>query len=124
MRALAERVGDTKETPGGREQRYWMALEWGSDETVAEVEASLKALPVGRAWAAQVALILARTRRYDEAQEWLGTISEHVVTTRPFDAEWMQMAACALEAGALVRDPGWPPSCCPWSSPTPTGSSC
>ena len=105
VRALAERVGDTKETPGGREQRYWMALEWGSDEAVAEVEASLKALPVGRAWAAQVALLLARTRRYDEALEWLGTVSEHVVSARPFDAEWMQMAACALEAGALVRDP-------------------
>ncbi len=105
VKALAERAGDTKETPGGREQRYWMALEWGSDDAVAEVEASLKALPVGRAWAAQVALILARTRRYDEAQEWLGTMSEHVVTARPFDAEWMQMAACALEAGALVRDP-------------------
>ncbi|MEA2827980.1 MAG: hypothetical protein QOG43_2419 [Actinomycetota bacterium] len=105
VRALAERAGDTKETPGGREQRYWMALEWGSDEAVADVEASLKALPVGRAWAAQVALLLARTRRYDEALEWLGTISEHLVSARPFDAEWMQMAACALEAGALVRDP-------------------
>ena len=124
VRALAERAGDTKETPGGRDQRYWMALEWGSDEAVEEVEASLKALPVGRAWAAQVALLLARTRRYDEASEWLDTISEHVVSARPFDGEWMQMAACALEAGALVRDPGSPPSCSPCSSPTPTGWSC
>jgi tetratricopeptide (TPR) repeat protein len=105
VRALADRVGETKETPGGREQRYWMSLEWGSDEAVADIEATLKALPVGRAWAAQVALLLARTRRYDEALEWLGTISEHVVSARPFDGEWMQMAACALEAGALVRDP-------------------
>jgi hypothetical protein len=71
---------------------------------VAEVEASLKALPLGRAWAATVALLLARTRRYDDAHEWLASISEHVLTSRPFDAEWMQMAACALEAGALVRD--------------------
>ena len=105
VQALAERAGDTKETPGGREQRYWMALEWGSDDDVADVEASLKALPVGRAWAAQVALLLARTRRYDEAGEWLSTISEHGLSARPFDGEWMQMAACALEAGALVRDP-------------------
>jgi len=105
VRALAERAGDTKETPGGRDQRFWMALEWGSDEAVAEVESSLKALPVGRGWAAQVALLLARTRRYDEAIDWLGTMSEHVVSARPFDGEWMQMAACALEAGALVRDP-------------------
>ncbi|MEA2901465.1 MAG: hypothetical protein QOH36_1352 [Actinomycetota bacterium] len=105
VRALAERAGDTKETPGGRDQRFWMALEWGSDEDVAEVESSLKALPVGRGWAAQVALLLARTRRYDEAIDWLGTISQHVVSARPFDGEWMQMAACALEAGALVRDP-------------------
>ncbi len=104
VRALAERAGDTKETPGGRDQRYWMALEWGSDEAVAEVEAALNALPVGRAWAASVALLLARTRRYDDAHEWLGSISEHVLSTRPFDGEWMQMAACALEAGALVRD--------------------
>ncbi len=104
MAALAERAGETKETPGGRDQRYWMALEWGSDEAVADVESSLKALPVGRAWAASVALLLARTRRYDDAHEWLGSISEHVLSTRPFDGEWMQMAACALEAGALVRD--------------------
>ncbi|MEA2717034.1 MAG: eukaryotic-like serine/threonine-protein kinase, partial [Actinomycetota bacterium] len=104
IRALAERAGETKETQAGRDQRYWMALEWGSDESVAEVEASLKALPLGRAWAATVALLLARTRRYDDAHEWLASISEHVLTSRPFDAEWMQMAACALEAGALVRD--------------------
>ena len=102
--ALAERAGDTKETQVDRDQRYWMALEWGSDESMAEVEASLKALPLGRAWAATVALLLARTRRYDDAREWLASISEHVLSTRPFDAEWMQMAACALEAGALVRD--------------------
>ncbi|HEX7275926.1 MAG TPA: hypothetical protein VF244_00995, partial [Acidimicrobiales bacterium] len=105
VRALAERAGDPKETQGGRDQRYWMALEWGSDEAVADVEASLKALPVGRSWAASVALLLARTRRYDEAQGWLDTISEHILSTRPFDGEWMQMASCALEAGALVRDP-------------------
>jgi len=105
VRALAERASDTKETQGDRDQRYWMALEWGSDESVADVEASLKALPLGRAWAATVALLLARTRRYDDAREWLASISEHVMTTRPYDAEWMQMAACALEAGALVRDP-------------------
>jgi tetratricopeptide (TPR) repeat protein len=79
-------------------------LEWGSDEDVADVESSLKALPLGRAWAATVALLLARTRRYDDAQEWLDSISEHILSTRPFDSEWMQMAACALEAGALVRD--------------------
>ena len=104
IRALAERAGDTKDTQGDRDQRYWMALEWGSEESIADVEASLKALPLGRAWAATVALLLARTRRYDDAREWLASISEHVLSTRPFDAEWMQMAACALEAGALVRD--------------------
>ena len=104
VRALTERSGDTRQTQGDRDQRYWMALEWGSDETVADVESSLKALPLGRAWAATVALLLARTRRYDDAAEWLGSISEHVLTTRPFDGEWMQMAACALEAGALVKD--------------------
>ena len=92
------------ETQGDRDQRYWMALEWGSNESLAEVEDSLKAMPLGRAWAASVALLLARTRRYNEAGEWLASISEHVLSTRPFDAEWMQMAACALEAGALVRD--------------------
>ncbi len=104
VRALTERAGDTRQTQGDRDQRYWMALEWGSDESVADVETSLKALPLGRAWAATVALLLARTRRYDDAAEWLGSISEHVLSTRPFDAEWMQMAACALEAGALVKD--------------------
>ncbi len=104
IRALSERAGDTKESQSDRDQRYWMALEWGSDESVAEVEASLKALPLGRAWAATVALLLARTRRYDDAGEWLSSISEHVLSTRPFDAEWMQLVACGLEAGALVRD--------------------
>jgi len=104
IRALAERAGDTKDTQGDRDQRYWMSLEWGSEESAAAVEASLKALPLGRAWAATVALLLARTRRYDDAREWLASISEHVLSTRPFDAEWMQMAVCALEAGALVRD--------------------
>ena len=104
VRALSERAGDTKETQVGRDQRYWMALEWGSDESIADVESSLKALPLGRAWAATVALLLARTRRYDDAREWLASVSEHVLSTRPFDGEWMQMAACALEAGALVKD--------------------
>ncbi len=102
--ALAERAGETKDTAGGRDQRFWIALEWGSDEEVADVEASLKALPVGRSWAGSVALLLARTRRYDDAKGWLDTISEHVLSTRPFDGEWMHMAACALETGALVRD--------------------
>jgi len=104
IRALAERAGETKDTQADREQRYWMALDWGSDEMLAEVEVALKALPLGRAWAATVALLLARTRRYDDAREWLASISEHILSTRPFDGEWMQMAACALEAGALVGD--------------------
>ena len=73
----------SRQTQGDRDQRYWMALEWGSDEAVAEVETSLKALPLGRAWAATVALLLARTRRYDDAAEWLGSISEHVAVHPP-----------------------------------------
>ena len=104
IEALTERAADTKESRVGRDQRYWMALEWGSDESIEEVEASLKALPLGRAWAATVALLLARTRRYDDAREWLASISDHALSTRPFDGEWMQMAACSLEAGALVKD--------------------
>jgi hypothetical protein len=89
-------------------QQYWLTLEWGSDDELADLlESHRTRIPRGErgpGWRAALALLLARSRRFAEACEELDAISDHELQARPHDAVWLQMAACAVEAADLVGD--------------------
>jgi hypothetical protein len=79
--ALAYEAGDPEAEDTYLTQRWWLALEWGTDHELSAIagECRERAASVagGRAWRAAAALALARAGRVDLAAEELRRVTDH-----------------------------------------------
>ena len=109
-------------------QQYWLTLEWGSDDELADLlESHRTQVPRGErgpAWRAALALLLARARRFDEARAELD--ADHRPRagrpdpTTPSGCRWRRAASRPPTSWVT---PGSPSPSLPTSTPSPTASS-
>jgi hypothetical protein len=79
--ALAYEAGDPEAEETYLTQRWWLALEWGSDHELSAIAGECRERAAsaagGRAWRAAAALALARSGRVDLAAEELRRVTDH-----------------------------------------------
>ena len=106
--ALAADAGDPEAEDSYLLQRWWLALEWGSPESVTELAHSCRtramAASGGRAWRASAALALARAGRLDQAEEELRRVTDHGLGELIRDPGRLHALSCLAEVAWMLGD--------------------
>ncbi|HEX2118062.1 MAG TPA: hypothetical protein VHF91_02675, partial [Acidimicrobiales bacterium] len=106
--ALAVEAGDPEADDAFLLQRWWLALEWGTDVELQEVAGACRArastAAAGRAWRSVAALALARNGRLDLAAEELRRVVDHGLGELVHDPGRLHPLACLAEVAWLLGD--------------------
>ena len=108
VRQLGEQAGDLAAAQRYWRQRFWLVLEWGSEEERFELLDLCRQRAYWQqdlAWRSALVLLLVRMGRADEAVRELDETVRRVLNSRVHDAEWTDMATNLAEAAALLSDP-------------------
>lgn len=106
--ALAVEAGDPEADDAFLLQRWWLALEWGTDIELQEVAGACRvrasSAAAGRAWRSAAALALARNGRLDLAAEELRRVVDHGLGELVRDPGRLHPLACLAEVAWMLGD--------------------
>ncbi len=106
--AMAYEAGDPEAEETYLTQRWWLALEWGSDHELSTIAGECRERAAssagGRAWRAAAALALARSGRVDLAAEELRRVTDHGLGELIRDTHRLHPLASLAEAAWIADD--------------------
>ncbi|MDQ3979437.1 MAG: hypothetical protein M3314_07805 [Actinomycetota bacterium] len=107
VRQLGAQAHDPNADERYWQQRFWVVLEWGSEEERFELLDHCRKRAYWQqdiSWRSALVLLLARMGRVDEAAREFDETASRVLPGRPHDAEWLDMTTNLAEAAALLND--------------------
>ena len=108
VRSLGEQAGDPDALERYWQQRFWILLEWGTEEERFELLDHCRRRAYWQqdiGWRSALVLLLARMGRDEEAAREFDETAPRVLGSRIRDARWQDMTTNLAEAAAVLRDP-------------------